>query len=239
MPLMVEDVGQHWDHAWAVQRDLLERPAAVAWASVGKLPITELPAGGTGQYPLRRGLLGEFYPADQGLEFVVDELPGVVGHGLSHEDTLQDWRDQVHVSVQQLLDKRPFELDANERERLSRIESVIDLAAYQRTTPLSVRQIGWVLFLRSSRPQAIRWLNGTMDRVPLDKAPGLFAGLRPYQWIDAVTQRDPVTGQLLRIAYLQPIKAPRQLTQAEQSEFVRELPHAVAPESDLDWTSLD
>lgn len=80
----------------------------------------------------------------------------------------------------------------------------MDVDAYRRETPYTVRQIGRVVS-HGPVPNRIAWEDGTTDAVALKQAPPEFATLREGQQFEAVVLRDAVAGRLLEVVSAKPL----------------------------------
>ena len=166
-------------------------------------------------YPLRRAVEGRFRPAsdDQRSTFYVDAFGSeFLGYGSNMDEAAHDWREQVHCRFQELVAKRPFEMSAAEKTTWQRLKTVIDVAVYRNTTPLTVRQIGKVAARARPRPEFIEWEDGQKDRVRLERMPAEFAAYKPGQPFEAVVERDPVDFRLRKILYVRRISSSPRLS---------------------------
>lgn len=180
-------------------------------------------------YKFRTQLLGRYLPTDlQGLEFVVDDFGSTfIGRGGTRKDARSDWEEQIHAAFQRLIRMRPFEMTDDDEKRWHLLEDQIDVPMYRRTTPTRMRQVGRANYCRTSRPRGINWANGWKDDVNLTDMPAAFAALKPNQWFEAVVLRDPISGRLRQVLHIDPIKAPRPMSDSEQSKFFASLPTGV------------
>lgn len=194
----------------------------------GTVPLSQLKLRDV-CYKFRTQLSGWFLPTDQeGVEFVVDGFGSAfIGRGETHEDARSDWDEQIHAAFQRLIRMRPFEMTDNDEKRWQLLEDQIDVPMYRRTTPTRMRQVGRANYCRTSRPRGINWANGGKDYVDLNDMPAAFAALKPNQWFEAVVLRDPLSGLLRKVLHIDPIKAPRAMSESEQSEFFASLPSGV------------
>lgn len=240
MPMLAPDMGREVAmYVYAVRDELLRQQLPDAFS--GGYPLRSIRVG-EAEYPLRFPVVGRVYPTEKGtFEFVVDAVaPFVIGCGQSAEEALDDWSMKVHALFQRLLATRPFETDAADRVRWGALESLIDVAQYRRTTPISMRQVGRIAYQGYPFPRAVKWIDGTSDRIDLARVPAVLAGLKPGQWVEAVCDRDPLSGRLVRIESAQPISPIRPMSEREQAEFMQSLPKGESlPESELDWTTLE
>lgn len=238
MAMLAPNLGQDVvSYVYAVQDDLLERGSTPASFFSGRYPITSFRVGTT-EYQLRQSTTGRVYPARAGtFEFVVDALaPYVVGRADTPKAAIEDWRNHVHALFQQLLAKRPFEMDADDRARWRALEAMIDSAQFRRSTPIRMRQLGRVEYRHGQFPCAIHWAGGGRERVSLDVMPPEFPSLKPGQWIEAICERDPLTRRLVRVTHVERIPEVRMMSSQQQNQYWDNLPtsHSL-PESDLDW----
>lgn len=210
---------------------------ASGFVPCGQIPVSEIEVG-EARYRLRRPLQGDFViTGDGSCEFWVEGFGfWFVGHGPLADDAYNDWREQVHETFQVLHGKRPFEMDQQEAARWETLQNVIDVIGYQNETPIRVRQLGQVRSFHRG-PRVITWADGSRDSVTLDQAPPEFARLRPGQPIEAITERDPVTGRLRRLRDVRPIQSFHRLSGRELTEFWNSLPGTSSlPESTRDWS---
>jgi hypothetical protein len=239
MALLAPDMGSApMQYAYAVKDDLLDRACPAAAVPSGNYPMEDLRIGVT-KYRFRRLVVGRAYPISPGrFEFVVDTLaPHVIGHGDTPRLALQDWSEQVHVLYQQLLAMRPFEMGDRDHARWRALESLIDSADFRRLTPVRMRQLGHVKYSGRQYPFAICWADGKQERVTFDMMPSEFPSFRPGQWIEAICERDPVTGQLITVTHVERIAELRMMSPEQQEQYWESLPTSDSlPESDVDWT---
>lgn len=135
---------------------------------------------------------------------------GRVGRGVGDDlhESLEDFYRTFHVTFQRLYQMRPFEMSDEERAIWDEILDVVDVAKYRENTPLRVREFGQIRHFQTPYPSRIYWIDGRRERINLGQAPAMMAGLRPGQWIEAVVERDPKTGQLLRMIDAQKVPTP-------------------------------
>lgn len=238
MPVLAADVAPDTIlHVYAIKEDLLSRPASFSVFS-GAYPMKRF-AVGDASYELRHEVVGWLYPVvGGGYEFVVNALAEhVVGRGNTAVAARDDWYSKVHALAQRLLRARPFEMTDLDAAQWRAVESIIDVSHYRRATPVRMRQLGRVEYVRGSFPQAVHWVGARREAVTLDKMPPEFAGFKVGQWIEAVCERDPLSGRLRRVTHVEPIPEVRLMSLEEQSKYWDQLPTSSSlPESDLDWT---
>jgi hypothetical protein len=152
-----------------------------------------------------RGVNGE-------LIVTASDLP-IVGVGKTFVAAQQSWNEQFHVRFQALLAKRPWEMNAEEKDAWRQIELLVDVTAYRRETPYRVRQVGIISQRRPTAhepralPNQIRWESGKVEDIRLDLAPPEFASLFAGRRCEAIVLRHPATHQLLRILDVIPLAA--------------------------------
>ncbi len=193
---------------------------------------------GETRYPLRKRLLCRRNPTQSGeYEFVAEELGSFFfGRGVSPTEARQDWLDRVHADFQRLFRTRPFEMTEDDAAKWDKLRSVIDVALYRRTTPITERQIGYVDQARPL-PKRIAWIDGQKDRVSFDQMPPEFAAMKAGQWFEASVQRNPVTRELIRVVDLRRISTIHSMSSEQREEFWNSLPKArLEPADDVDWT---
>lgn len=160
--------------------------------------------------------------------------PAYTGAGRTAPEAQREWGKLIHADFQLLHRKRPFEMDESERNRWSLLASVVDILDYRRTTPIATREIGCVRYARLPYPSRIIWIDGRRDTFSLDQVPAELAGCKPGQCIEAVVERDPASGRLLRIAHIQRISTIHRPTPAAMDQYWKNLPVADLPETDWD-----
>lgn len=221
------------EHVFWLDRESYAARGGVVEDAIGKhysgsRDLTRIKIGRT-VYPLRRSLKGRFDPLPSGgFEFVVDGFADpFVGRGETRDDAYRDWSEQIHVSFQTLLRKRPFEMDAEDKHLWSVLGALVDVPKYRRTTPITVRQVGRVRFSKRSKPQGIFWADHTKDDVTIDSMPAAYAALLPNQWFEAEVERDPITWKLGKVLSLSPISSPRPMSMEQQQKYLQGLPNSV------------
>jgi hypothetical protein len=164
---------------------------------------------GDARYRFRQAITLTFYPyISNGEGELIPEpsqidLDGFVltSRGKSLSEAIENWKAEFHTHVQSLLDKRPWEMSENETKDMASIERMIDLPAYLREAPYSIRQIGTVT-RRRPIPDRIRWEDGQTEHVNLHQMPAEFAAFRNGQRFEAITVRDSTNGRLRRVVYV-------------------------------------
>lgn len=242
MAMLAADVGQDViPYVHAIRDELLGQRQGLPPSFSGGYPLRMIRVGGA-EYRLRRLVVGRLYPTSDGaFEFLVDDLaPHIVGRAMTPQAAIDDWRNRVHAAFQQLLAMRPFEMDLSDEHRWRALESIIDTAQFRRSSPVRMRQLGRVDYMRYSYPRAIRWAGAACEQVSLDVMPAEFPSFRHGQWIEGICERDPLTGRLLRVTHIERIPEIRMMSAEQQDKYWDTLPTGDSlPESDLDWTRSD
>lgn len=241
MAMLTPQVGQDViPHVYAVTNDMLGDPLESSYFS-GTYPMRSFRVG-TAEYRLRRAVDGWMYRAGCGaFNFMVEALGSfVVGQANDPEGAREDWQNQVHASFQQLLAKRPFEMNDDDRALWRALEDIIDSAEYRRSTPVRMRQLGRVKYRSLPYPCAVNWVGGVNESVTFQVMPPEFPSFKSGQWIEAICERDPLTGRLLRVSHVERIPVVRMLNRQQQDGYWESLSTSDSlPESNLDWTRFD
>jgi len=164
---------------------------------------------GEARYRLRSPLTLTFYPfvlVDKGElipepDSAAPDGWSIIGTGVAFDDAFQDWSAKLHMIVQNLLAKRPWEMTQEEVRNMASMERMIDIPAYHRETPHSMRQIGTVARSRPI-PDCILWEDGLVEHVKLYQMPPDFATFVNGQRFEAITVRDSMNGELQRVSYV-------------------------------------
>jgi len=125
----------------------------------------------------------------------------VVGRGSAPHLALSDWQKRFANAVARVLELRPFEMSADDRELYTKAFRVIDLAAYRATKPYKVRQAGTVLKHtgHSARTSVVvRWEDGKVEPVKTTKFDEAIARYHVGQRFEVLAVRHPLTTKLLR-----------------------------------------
>lgn len=199
-----------------------------------QMEINRIQVGRT-VYPLRRSLTATFVPGLHRGQLVVDSMsPAFVGYGESGEDALQDWALQVHAAFQDLIAKRPFEMNADDRRRWNLLRDMIDVTVFRNTTPVVVRQFGRVTQLRPW-PQQVEWANGQKEPVSLMQVDSPdFITYKAGQPFEAVVERNPLTGELLRISHIERRRKIQRMRPQQEAELL----HAIGSSERMDTVEL-
>jgi hypothetical protein len=149
-------------------------------------------------YPFVNGGMGELIPEP---DFENPDGWPFIGIGITLEEAINDWKEKVHMLVQNLLNKRSWEMTPQEMQEMDAIERTIDIPAYHRETPYRTRQIGTVT-RRRPIPDRIQWEDGLTEYVNLQQMPPEFATYVNGQRFEAITVRDSMNRRLLRVDYI-------------------------------------
>ena len=156
-----------------------------------------------------------------------------VGLGVTFPDAYRDWAGKLHVRIQTLLGKRPWEMTPDEQREMAFVERLVDLPAYHRETPIRTRQIGTVSRSRPL-PDSVRWEDGTSEMVTLDQMPPEFAAYLGGQRFEAITLRDVNSGRLLRVTHVERLG---HLAPTPADEWEKVPTSAVSPR--VEWSEID
>lgn len=193
---------------------------------------------GSARYRFRSPLLITFYPRLEGSHgrlTVASALVRFAGRGTTMDEAWKDWAERFHVQFQTLYGMRPWERQPDERDEWERIDQLVDVSAYRRDTPYTIRQIG-VLTRRRPIPDRIRWEDGRQESVSLSLMPPEFAALHEGQRFEAEILRDSLTGGLIRglvVRRLPPLR-----TTSADEELWETLPTTKEAAS-VDWDEFD
>lgn len=172
--------------------------------------------------------------------FEVDEFsPRFVGEGASLAEARSDWERAVHSAFQSLVRLRPFRMSDEQRQDWDLLQRLIDVEHYWKTTPVKLRELGFVSAVRRG-PCQVTWLDGMqVEDVTPDQMPREFAGFAGGQWFEAIVERDPGTHTLRRVCYVQPVEPLPEMSEEELKSWYHSLPKAdTLPPSDSDWSTL-
>lgn len=108
-------------------------------------------AFGAMRYPLRQRLTGQYNPASG--ELIIEGFgSGFTGRGDTLNEAVDDFRLTVHQRFQELMNRRPFEMDAQDAADWATLGRMIDETAFRNSLPIQMRQFGEVQFMKRSRP---------------------------------------------------------------------------------------
>lgn len=138
-----------------------------AFFDVLRREVNEIQVG-VARYRLRSPLLITFYPRLEGPDGRLTVNPSpvqIVGSGVNFDEAWSDWSAQFHVRFQTLYGMRPWERQADERDEWEKIEQMVDVSAYRRETPYTIRQIG--IFYPATTDTRPNPLGGRTPRIRL------------------------------------------------------------------------
>lgn len=233
MPL-VADQPQIVHHAQfsTRQEELLQVRGGIYDA--GSVEISELAVGNT-VYPLRSKLNGSYYRSEKQLH-VSPLSPTFIGEGDSAREAISDLNRKVHVAFQELIYKRPFEMNTEDRKAWKLIGDVIDVTLYRNRTPILVRQFGVILYQQRSYPTGIRWDNDFREDIDLEQvAVNDFVTYKHGQPIEAVTERHPLTRELISIPFIRRVSSLRSVREIENDGLIER----IGSSSDLPTATWD
>ena len=216
------------------------------WASTGEIvaqhreTIHELRSGDA-LYSLRQPVRGAAKAASSGRWlFEVEEFsPTFVGEGASVAEARTDWRQAVHAAFQSLVRLRPLRMSEEQKQEWDVLKRLIDVEHYWRTTPVRLRELGFVSGVRRG-PCQITWLDGMLvEDVTLEQMPRESAGFAQGQWFEAIVEREPDTHALRRVTYVQPVDPLPEMSEDELKTWYQSLRSADSlPPSESDWSTL-
>jgi hypothetical protein len=184
-------------------------------------------------YPLRKSLTATFIPGKG--EFLVDGFsPIFVGHGDTQQRARRNFHDEVHMTFQDLIAKRPFEMSERERRDWVILNDQIDVTLYRNNTPIHVTQYGWVSKVRPY-PVQVTWENGSKESISLEivESPD-FVTYKAGQPFEAVVARDPISFALLRIVHVERRARASRLTSEAEIELLASIGSSDNLE-EVDW----
>lgn len=168
------------------------------------------------------------------------EIAGVcIGEGYTPKLARDDWYQRFHAEFQRLFAMRPFEMTSDDSRNWETILSVVDVVEYRQNKPLSVREIGCVRFPRTPYPSQMNWIDGRKEAFSLHQVPAELAGCKPGQWVDAIIEREPRTGKLLRVVHIQRISSPLPENPRSIRSAWEKMRMADLPETEWDWSDED
>lgn len=191
--------------SWSVTQSATEQMARGQYSSALAEIRQDMRIGET-YYRLIGPMTVSYIPTAEGWTCYADGLIGWLGSGGTPEQAFDELKVQLHTAFQILLEKRPFEMSEEEHSKWVQLTSVIDLLYYRTTTPLTTHEIGQVSFGMVNRPHHVEWINGKVDRIRPEKAPGDLMSCAPSQWIEAVVRRDPLSFEILEIESIRKIR---------------------------------
>ncbi len=159
-----------------------------------------------------------------------------VGEGETPKLARDDWHQKFHSAFQRLYSMRPFEMSEEDARCWETILSDVDVVEYGLAKPLTVREIGCVHFLRTSYPSQMHWIDGRKESFSLHQVPDELAGCKPGQWVEAIVEREPQTGRLLRVVHVQRISSPLPESPSNVRAAWEAMRTAELIEADWDWS---
>ena len=158
-----------------------------------------------------------------------------VGEGQTPRLAREDWHQRFHAEFQRLYAMRPFEMTPDESRNWEAILSIVDVVDYRLSTPLSIREIGCVRYPRTPYPSQMRWIDGRREGFSLHQVPAELAGCKPGQWVEAIVEREPLTGRLIHIVHVQRIPSPLPESPRSVRAAWEKMRQAELPEAEWDW----
>jgi hypothetical protein len=178
------------------------------------------------RYPLTQCLQGRFVLGSDGWLLDVTPLsPFWRGKGRTPPEAEECLKMKVHSAFQELYAKRLSQMTEMELKRWSVLRDVIDVDAYWRETPITTRELGIVKGESGHVGRhAVEWVDGRTEVISFELAPPEFAGLRKYQWFEAIAWRDTQSGKLRELRSVRRTAAPRRLSSSEAQDYWDSLP---------------
>jgi hypothetical protein len=186
--------------------------------------VHEIKFGAT-SYPLRKTTRLRLLPdvASGRYKYLMQGIPTIIGSGITPQAALDDFSEVFHCRFQELLAKRPFELDEAERRQWYELGGTVDVESYRRSVPIRVRQFGQVIDARPGY-RSVRWegLKGR-HRVDLSNYPDDFASYKAGQPFEAIVLLDSQNGKMQRVVHVARRSQPKVLSDAESNTRVNGL----------------
>ena len=179
---------------------------------------------GQERYPLWRPTIGRLLPEPNAnrYRFQLQGLLSVSGEGNSPQDAIASFRETFHTHFQELIAKRPFEMDEHERGSWDEIRRLVNVELYRSRQPVLLRQFGEVISVRSGY-RAVRWEGTGREPVDLAKFPGEFASYYVGQPFEAYVERDQLGMGLRKVFYVKRTPQPTHRTADDNDDFARSL----------------
>ena len=178
-------------------------------------------------YPLRRQTDGCLEPYHEGeavrWSFVVPSMGFLEGHGGTPREAIEDYQEVFHCNFQRLYVKRPFEMSEDDRQQWLSLISLVDVDAYRRSQPVTIRRFG-VAYMDQGR-RYVRW-EGRTGKEPIDlrSYPAEFANYRSGQSFEAIVEIDPRTNATKRVQWSTRQDTVSPMEEEEAREFWNSLP---------------
>ncbi len=222
MPFIVDNQPQIVHYAQFCTHQEPQRHHCGGVYDSGSVQLVEISVGGT-VYQLRTKLTGKYYRALNRLH-VPSLSPTFVGEGASEREAIDDLNLKVHAAFQRLFHMRPFEMSNEDKSTWTLIGDVIDVTLFRNRTPILVRQFGEVMYQKRSYPTAILWDGGFREEIQISQvACDDFITYLPGQPIEAITERDPLTRELLSIRFIQRVSGLRSEREIAQDDLVESI----------------
>ena len=200
--------------AWGQSRGKLGAYAFIS-SDIHRSTFEELTFGRE-NYPLWRPVAGRLLPDPQANRYVfqLNGLSNVSGAGDTPQEAIDAFLEQFHIRFQELVFKRPFEMDGSEKNAWDEIRRLVDVELYRSRIPVLVRQFGEIV---STRPghRMVCWEGIGNEPVDLAKYPGEFASFRVGQPFEAYVERDQQKMQVVSVFQVKRTKRPTHRTTAE------------------------
>ncbi|GHT37614.1 hypothetical protein FACS189427_10790 [Planctomycetales bacterium] len=148
----------------------------------------------------------------------------VSGCGTTKDAAKENWQYEFHKTFQELSAKLDWERSEEDQTLWNIFESIVDVPAYRRKTPVNYHQTGKIIVNANipSHQREIEWLDDTTDVVSCRDCPDLLR-YKTGQYFRADLLREYQTGTLIKIRSISPTKY-RDYTDKEIDDFVALLP---------------
>lgn len=179
---------------------------------------------GQERYPLWRPTIGRLLPEPYAnrYRFQLQGLLSVSGEGDSPQNAISTFKEAFHARFQELIAKRPFEMNVHERASWDEIRRLVNVELYRSRQPVLLRQFGEVVSVRTGH-RAVRWEGTGRETVDLAKFPGEFASYCVGQPFEAYVERDQLGMGMRQVFYVKRTPQPTHHTAADNDEFARSL----------------
>lgn len=197
--------------------------------------ITEIEYGEE-RYPLWKTVSGRLLPepaAPKKYRFQLDGLWAVAGEGDTPKAALESFRERFHIRFQELVAKRPFEMNEDEKSDWNQLRQVANVELYRHRLPVLLRQFGEIA---SREPSiSVDWEGTGRESVHLDAFPGEFASYSLGQPFEAFVERDQQTMKIKKVYQVKRRSRPAHYSLDDNEQFSKSL----KSNKELPVTNLD
>lgn len=216
-PINYMDVAPLHEHS-SVSADVFAREPGDGAVTFTGVPRDSVKVGRV-TYPFRAQLAERMGPTFYSLEGF---SPRIVGRGTNAEEARKDFERRLHALFQEVRGTVDFDRTAEQAQYAELFANLIDIAAYERTLTVSVKQIGQVVSLRRPGRVRVRWAGGATQLIDVEKAVADFARLKVGQWFEAVVRKRYLNDRLVAVDHVAPIRSPVH-TRSERAAFWRDM----------------